>query len=89
MALAVLLNAHLLEEVDRERYRFHDLLREFARQWADETDTVAVRNAAICRLVAWFGAKTDHADHQVAARGPACIPISGRTAPDSRTTKTP
>lgn len=77
-AIAVLLDAHLLEEIDQHRFRFHDLLREFARRRAEAVDPATKRNTAIRRLAEWYAAMADHADHQVAAH-------RARLHPDLRT----
>ncbi|HEY4024590.1 MAG TPA: BTAD domain-containing putative transcriptional regulator [Pseudonocardiaceae bacterium] len=46
-----LVDAHLLEPVGPDRYRFHDLLRDHARELAERTDSAAERIAAINRAV--------------------------------------
>ncbi|WP_281173646.1 AfsR/SARP family transcriptional regulator [Actinokineospora inagensis] len=49
-SLAALSAAHLITEVDRDRYRFHDLIREFAAGRADRDE----RALALSRLVDWY-----------------------------------
>jgi hypothetical protein len=46
-----LVDTHLLEPVGPDRYRFHDLLRDHARELAERTDSAAERIAAINRAV--------------------------------------
>jgi len=51
-ATARLTHAHLLRAVGRDRYTFHDLIRDYAAELADRqvTDT----SAAVCRLASWY-----------------------------------
>ncbi|MCS7481045.1 tetratricopeptide repeat protein [Umezawaea endophytica] len=65
-SLAFLLDAHLLEEVEHGRYRFHDLLRAYARQQAAEVDSTEDRFAAILGLTTWYASMADHADRTLA-----------------------
>src|SRR5689334_2303269 len=53
-ALEVLVDAHLLESVGTDRYRFHDLLRVYAAERADGDLPAAERNAALTRLLTWY-----------------------------------
>jgi DNA-binding SARP family transcriptional activator/tetratricopeptide (TPR) repeat protein len=46
-----LVDAHLVEEPDVSRYRFHDLVREYARGLAAATEGAAGRRAAVERLI--------------------------------------
>jgi tetratricopeptide (TPR) repeat protein/transcriptional regulator with XRE-family HTH domain len=52
--LEALTSAHLLEEVGRDWYRLHDLLREYAAERAVAEDGVAAREAAVRRLTDWY-----------------------------------
>ena len=52
-ALDVLIDAHLLEQVTPDRYRFHDLLRVYAAERADAEPQPA-RAAAIRRVLTWY-----------------------------------
>jgi tetratricopeptide (TPR) repeat protein len=87
----VLLEASLLEEVDEDRYRFHDLLRLHARQKADEHDTRRERDAALRAMLEWYLAAARRADSVVTpyrrrlpyvyATPPGGLPaVSGRDA---------
>jgi tetratricopeptide (TPR) repeat protein len=67
-ALVVLVEANVLERDDGGRYRFHDLLRAYAQHLADLVDPAAERVAAVGRLVRWYAAMCDHADHELAGR---------------------
>jgi DNA-binding SARP family transcriptional activator len=53
-ALAELSLAHLLTESAPGRFTFHDLLRTYAREWAEQTEPKAEREAAIRRLDCWY-----------------------------------
>ncbi|MFI7007542.1 AfsR/SARP family transcriptional regulator [Streptomyces sp. NPDC050145] len=52
--LGTLAAAHLVEPVKAGRYRFHDLLREYARETARTRETAAGRAAATDRLLLWY-----------------------------------
>nr|WP_238351166.1 BTAD domain-containing putative transcriptional regulator [Kribbella shirazensis] len=53
-AVRTLTNAHLLEEHAAGRYRFHDLVRDFARHQADAAESPDDRVAALDRLYTWY-----------------------------------
>jgi DNA-binding SARP family transcriptional activator len=53
-ALEVLVDAHLLESVGTDRYRFHDLLRVYAAERAEADLPAAGRQAAERRLLEWY-----------------------------------
>ncbi len=53
-ALGVLVRAHLVDESFDGRYRSHDLLRAYAAELAEETDTAADRAAATDRLFGYY-----------------------------------
>ncbi|GAB2988596.1 BTAD domain-containing putative transcriptional regulator [Streptomyces pseudoechinosporeus] len=46
--------AHLVEPVMVGRYRFHDLLREYARECAQVEEAAADRDAALERVLIWY-----------------------------------
>ncbi|EPD58701.1 AfsR/SARP family transcriptional regulator [Streptomyces sp. HGB0020] len=52
--LGALAAAHLVEPVTAGRYRFHDLLREYAGERALAEETAAERDAALERLLLWY-----------------------------------
>ncbi|WP_406458034.1 winged helix-turn-helix domain-containing protein [Streptomyces sp. NBC_01622] len=52
--LGALAAAHLIEPVTAGRYRFHDLLREYAQEQAQAEETAADRDAALQRLLVWY-----------------------------------
>ncbi|MER5901248.1 BTAD domain-containing putative transcriptional regulator [Streptomyces mirabilis] len=52
--LSALTAAHLIEPVTVGRYRFHDLLREYAQERAQAEETAADRDAALRRLLVWY-----------------------------------
>jgi tetratricopeptide (TPR) repeat protein len=49
-----LVDVRLLEEVGEERYRFHDLLRLFARERLEADETPPARQAAGARALGWL-----------------------------------
>jgi len=65
-ALGVLVDAHLLECVGPDRYRFHDLLRVYAAERAAESEPAAGRTAAVTRLLTWYVRTADAAATAVA-----------------------
>ncbi|MFK4105599.1 AfsR/SARP family transcriptional regulator [Streptomyces sp. NPDC019531] len=52
--LGTLAAAHLIEPVTAGRYRFHDLLREYAGERALAEESAAEREAALERLLFWY-----------------------------------
>jgi DNA-binding SARP family transcriptional activator len=58
-----LVDVNLLDTTAPGRYRFHDLLRLYAREQADSAATAADRRAALSRLVAWYHERTQAAAH--------------------------
>ncbi|HEV7974642.1 AfsR/SARP family transcriptional regulator [Amycolatopsis sp.] len=65
--LDILVDAHLLGQPEsRDRYRFHDLLRGYARELAVESDEFA---AAEERLLGFFLASAQNADQVVVPNG--------------------
>jgi DNA-binding SARP family transcriptional activator len=67
-ALEVLVDAHLLESVGTDRYRFHDLLRVYAAERAADTESGAARLAAVGRLLGWYMRAADAAATAVSPR---------------------
>jgi tetratricopeptide (TPR) repeat protein/transcriptional regulator with XRE-family HTH domain len=59
--IGALTGAHLLEEVEGDRYRFHDLVRTYARDRSERTDTPADVDAALDRLYRSYLATVDAA----------------------------
>ena len=53
-ALEELVDRHLLLEPEPGRYRFHDLVREYARQLAEATDSEADRRTAVENLLDYY-----------------------------------
>ncbi|WP_158711084.1 BTAD domain-containing putative transcriptional regulator [Streptomyces albus] len=60
--LRELTDCHLLEEPLPDRYRFHDLVRNFARGLGRSSDSSAAREAALLRLLDYFLTVADRAD---------------------------
>ncbi|SEC28738.1 NB-ARC domain-containing protein [Streptomyces melanosporofaciens] len=57
-----LLECHLLREPAPDRYRFHDLLGEYARMLALAEDSAREREQALERLIAWYLRNAEQAD---------------------------
>ncbi len=53
-ALEVLVDAHLLDTPEPDRYRFHDLLRVYAADRAQAQESEQGRREAITRLLTWY-----------------------------------
>ena len=53
-AVRMLVNAHLLQEHSANRYRFHDLLKDYARERAVAEESAAQRAEALNRLYTWY-----------------------------------
>jgi tetratricopeptide (TPR) repeat protein len=53
-ALDALVDAHLLESQEPDRYRFHDLLRVYAADRARTQETGERRSGAVARLLMWY-----------------------------------
>jgi DNA-binding SARP family transcriptional activator len=49
-----LVDVHLLESAGDARYRFHDLVRLYASERADEQESAAVRTGGVRRLLTWY-----------------------------------
>lgn len=68
-----LVDAHLVDEPDAGRFRFHDLMREYARQLLETGETAASRTAATVRLL-------DHYLHVAHAISGRMEPVASRSA---------
>jgi tetratricopeptide (TPR) repeat protein len=68
-ALDILTDAHLLQSPAPDRYRLHDLLRNYAAELAQETETAAEQNAAVGRVLRWYS-------HQAVAAAQALTTVS-------------
>jgi DNA-binding SARP family transcriptional activator len=53
-ALEMLVDAHLLQSLDAERYRLHDLLRVYAAEKAVAEEAEQDRNEAVLRVLTWY-----------------------------------
>jgi tetratricopeptide (TPR) repeat protein len=56
-----LAGSHLLGRTTPDRFTFHDLLRLYANERADDEETAADRDAAVSRLYGWYLATADSA----------------------------
>lgn len=61
--LSALTNSYLLMEINHDRYRFHDLLRVYAKERADEEESPQQRERSMRSLLNWYLACADSADH--------------------------
>ncbi|MCG5441119.1 tetratricopeptide repeat protein [Micromonospora sp. NIE79] len=68
-----LVDAHLVDEPEAGRFRFHDLMREYARQLLDGVEIAATREAATARLLDHYL----HVAHAIASR---MEPVASRSA---------
>ncbi|MFD1148667.1 NB-ARC domain-containing protein [Saccharothrix hoggarensis] len=60
--LELLCTANLVEELDRGRYRFHDLVRLHARERAEVDDSADQRDTTLGRIVEWYAKGAAAAD---------------------------
>ncbi|MFA1548265.1 AfsR/SARP family transcriptional regulator [Actinomadura chokoriensis] len=65
-----LLDRHLITEPVRGRYRFHDLVQDYARRLARETDTDEDRRRTIHRILDFYLAAANHANHLLSQHRP-------------------
>lgn len=63
--LSALADAHLIEQVAHDRYRFHDLLRAYAHELAGEHDTEDERREAVEAVLTWYAHTAHTADRQL------------------------
>ncbi|MEU7206302.1 BTAD domain-containing putative transcriptional regulator [Streptomyces sp. NPDC045470] len=68
--LESLLYCHLLQEPRPDRYRFHDLLGEYARALAHSEDDEETRDQAVQRLIDYYLSATETADALVYPQRP-------------------
>ncbi|WP_434444784.1 AfsR/SARP family transcriptional regulator [Lentzea sp. E54] len=55
----------LVDSADGDRYRMHDLLREYAAELAERGEYAAERGAAVERMLAWYTHTVHNADRRV------------------------
>ncbi len=65
-ALEILVDTHLLESTEPDRYQFHDLLRVYASERAGSDLPGDLRDAAVRRLLGWYMGTADAAASAVA-----------------------
>src|SRR5271170_2512185 len=53
-SLEMLVDAHLLQSLAPDRYRFHDLLRVYAAEKAEAGETQQDRDEAVLRVLTWY-----------------------------------
>jgi DNA-binding SARP family transcriptional activator len=54
-ALEALTDAHMIESPAPDRYRLHDLLRAYAAELAEHTDSPEEKQTAAVRMLGWYG----------------------------------
>jgi tetratricopeptide (TPR) repeat protein len=68
--LDTLARVHLLEEAGHHRFRFHDLLRDYATEQAEATESVEEVIAARQRLLEWYLQAATTASHTMSPNRP-------------------
>jgi tetratricopeptide (TPR) repeat protein len=63
-----LAQAHLVVEIGRDRWQFHNLLRAYAQDRSAAEDSGAERAGAVSRLVSWYVHSVVAAEHMIAPR---------------------
>ncbi|WP_220182809.1 ATP-binding protein [Sphaerisporangium album] len=66
--LDMLVGAYLLEQVTRDRYQFHDLMRAYAVDQATVEEDAEGRRAVLTRVITWYLRSADHAQEKLAPR---------------------
>lgn len=80
-----LLDMHMLERAGQRRYRFHDLLRAYAMDCANESEPADQRRVALRRVLDWFQRTADTYDQLLDPWRPRLSPVTdGTTEPVSR-----
>jgi tetratricopeptide (TPR) repeat protein len=74
--LGVLTGVHLLTEKDIDRYEFHDLLREYARECAEADEASAARTAAADRILTWYLLTARNGANRLSPGSPPYVVIS-------------
>jgi tetratricopeptide (TPR) repeat protein len=83
--LDTLVGAHLLQANGPHRFRFHDLLRVYAAQCAENEETETDRQAALHRLFTWYAYSIEAAAQVITphfSRIPISVPEPAAPAPD-------
>lgn len=62
ITLDVLLERHLIEQSASRRFRFHDLLKGYAKFCAEQDDPVGEQRVSLLKLVSYFLCNADRAD---------------------------
>jgi tetratricopeptide (TPR) repeat protein len=72
--LEALYTDHLIDQPDPGHYRFHDLIREYARTLTNRDEPVSYRNQAIERLLDFYLDRADKADKHLRATPGTSVP---------------
>jgi hypothetical protein len=73
IALEILTDAHLVESPRPDRYWLHDLLRSYAADLAQHTESTTQRTAAVSRLLRWFAGQAVTAAAALTPAGPGSV----------------
>jgi tetratricopeptide (TPR) repeat protein len=79
--LRSLTQANLVEQIGPQRYRLHDLLREYARERIETEDLSADRRAAVPRLLAWLVATAQDAARRINPHRRVAVPPGSSVLP--------
>ncbi|HWO62413.1 MAG TPA: tetratricopeptide repeat protein [Umezawaea sp.] len=82
--LDLLAHSYLVMEIGRDRYRFHDLLRVYARELATTEESPRDRDRVTGGVLAWYLACADAADHVLTPmrrRVPLRLSVATSTVP--------
>ena len=79
--LEALCDVHLIEELGRDHYRFHDLIREYARKLTNRDDPVGYQ--AIERLLDYYLDRADKADKHLRALPGTPVPRDFKSRDDA------
>ena len=80
LVLEALVDTHLLDSPEPDRYRMHDLIRLYAAERAAAEEQDAARADAVRRLIDWYAASTADA-HRVLSPQSRAVPLDGIAPP--------
>jgi len=76
LVLEALVDAHLLDSPEPDRYRMHDLIRLYAAERAAADEDEAARAEALRRLIGWYAASAADA-HRLLSPQSRAVPVDG------------
>ena len=80
LVLEALVDTHLLDSPEPDRYRMHDLIRLYAAERAAAEESDAARADAARRLIGWYTASAADA-HRLLSPQSRAVPLDGITPP--------